>query len=296
MKRASIDLGTNTCLCLVRDGDVILHDESRMVRLGQGLLQNKVFLPEAMERAYAAIKDYAAVVQGLGIAPESVVAVATAQARESKNAQEFFNRLESQLGIRFQILSGEQEAAATFRGAGLPGVSVDSMWVMDIGGGSTEIFTALNNGGSLSWGAVKITEKFLHSDPVTDAEFWSAEEFLDEQIASFFAPKSLKFDRTANTLVAVAGTAVQLAQLQLGLSQFDRNALDQVVLTEADVHRWVEELKWRTLAERRAMPGMEPGRADVLLGGALLYWRIMAYFGIPQSRVSTRGLRFGVLL
>ena len=303
MIQASIDLGTNTCLLLVRDtSGNVLHDESSVVRLGEGVASTGILKEEAMKRARECIERYVAIAGKLGVRADQIVAVGTAQARDAKNASSFFSELETVLGVRFRILTGDEEARATFIGAALPGIPGSRMVVMDIGGGSTEL-VALPEGAqrilgtSLGIGAVKITEKFLSSNPVTDAEFWDAWEAIDREL-SVMVPWRDDLDQNIKgepVFIAVAGTAVTLAMIQLGVSVYDRNQLDGFELTKGDIHRLVEELKWRSVEERRSMVGMESKRADVILAGALIFWRVMEKLRFPAVRISTRGLRYGVL-
>jgi exopolyphosphatase/guanosine-5'-triphosphate,3'-diphosphate pyrophosphatase len=289
-RQASIDLGTNTCLLLVLEGDTILHDESNVVRLGQGVDQSKMLQTDAMARTLSCLEKYAAIVRSFGIQTADVLAVGTAQARDAGNATEFFQQIENQLGFRFRVLSGDEEANSTFIGAALPGMNPESMVVMDIGGGSTEI-VQINGGKSLNMGAVRMTERYLKSDPVTDDEFWKCESAIDEALAEL----KPMIESTGKNFVAVAGTAVTLGMLQLSLKEFDRQQLDGFEITRGDAHRLVEELKWRSVAERNQMLGMEPKRADVILAGALIFWRAMEVLGFKSVKVSTRGLRYGVL-
>jgi exopolyphosphatase/guanosine-5'-triphosphate,3'-diphosphate pyrophosphatase len=288
-KRASIDLGTNTCLLLVLDHDFILHDESNVVRLGQGVDENKKLLPEAMERTFECLKKYAEIVKRFGMDPSEVIAVGTAQARDAQNSSEFFSKIKNEIGFQFKVLSGDEEAKATFIGAALPGMDVSKIAVMDIGGGSTEI-VQFDGGKSLNIGAVRMTERFLKSNPVTDEEFWNCESAIDDAIGTLKKEVSPQ-----NTFVAVAGTAVTLAMIQLGLKDFDRTKIDGFVLSRGDAHRIVEELKWRSIEERKTMMGMEPKRADVILAGAMIFWRAMEVLGFETVVISTRGLRYGAL-
>ncbi len=286
---ASIDLGTNTCLLLVQNLETILHDESNVVRLGQGVDLTKKINPEAMERTFQCLQKYAAVVRSFGLEPSQVIAVGTAQARDAENAEFFFNKIKNELGFEFKVLSGDEEANATFIGAALPGMDPSKITVMDIGGGSTELVQS-SLGKSLNIGAVRMSERYLKSDPVTDEEFWKCESAIDESLQEM---KSVI--NTSNDFVAVAGTAVTLAMLQLGITEFDRNKIDGFEMTRGDAHRLVEELKWRSIEERKIMPGMEPKRADVILAGALIFWRAMDVLGFEKVLISTRGLRYGVL-
>ena len=303
MLKASIDLGTNTCLLLVQDGEQVLHDESRVVRLGQDVARTGRLHPEAMERARLCLKDYVHVAEQLGVPASKILAVATAQARDAADAKPFFEELEGRLGLRFRILSGDEEARATFLGAAVPGSDPGRMVVMDIGGGSTELVGHVGaipahelqlQGKSLPIGAVKITEKFLHSDPVTDPEFWAAEDAIDRELETMKAWRAGFDSIQGPQFTAVAGTAVTLAMLQMEMKQFRATDIDGFEITRGDAHRLVEELKWRTVEERKALPGMEPKRADVILAGALIFWRTMEVLDFPVARVSTRGLRFGV--
>ena len=289
-KQSSIDLGTNTCLLLVKQGDLILHDESNVVRLGQGVDQSRMLHPEAMERTLECLRKYASIVKRFGMDPSEVIAVGTAQARDAGNAADFFQHIRNEIGFQFRVLSGDQEAEATFVGAALPAMNPEKMVVMDIGGGSTEL-VQINGGKSLNIGAVRMTERYLNSDPVTDDEFWKCEAAIDEALSEL---KST-IDSEGKDFVAVAGTAVTLAMIQLATPDFDRAHIDGFEITRGDAHRIVEELKWRSVAERKAMVGMEPKRADVILAGALIFWRAMEVLGFKKATISTRGLRYGVL-
>jgi exopolyphosphatase/guanosine-5'-triphosphate,3'-diphosphate pyrophosphatase len=164
--------------------------------------------------------------------------------------------------------------------------------VIDIGGGSTE-FMAISGGKSLDIGSVRFTERFLKSDPVSDDEFWAAQDAIDLELQKLSPWRSSLGSEV--TLVAVAGTATTLAAWHLGLEHFDAARIDGQVLTRGDVHRMVEELKWRTVEERKKLTGVEAPRADVLLAGAMILWRSMEVLNFSACQVSTRGLRFGVL-
>jgi exopolyphosphatase/guanosine-5'-triphosphate,3'-diphosphate pyrophosphatase len=291
--RASIDLGTNTCLLLIADcenGAVqsVVGDYSTIVRLGKGVDQSRMLNPEAMKRTLDCLRDYAAKAKAAGVDPSTAVCVATSQARDARNGAEFFAEVEKETGFRFRVISGQDEARLTFLGGLLPGMNPENTAVIDIGGGSTELI-AIRGGFSVDVGSVRFTERYLKSDPVSDEEFWACQKAIDEALTLRMSQVSAK------ELVAVAGTATTLASWFLELPAFDAAKIDQVVLTRGDVHRMVEELKWRTVQERLALPGVDAGRADVLLAGALILWRAMELFSFQKCRVSTRGLRFGAL-
>jgi exopolyphosphatase/guanosine-5'-triphosphate,3'-diphosphate pyrophosphatase len=297
--RASIDLGTNTCLLLVakcdpKTGGVVevVSDHSTVVRLGQGVDRERALQAAAIARTLECLNRYSGIVKAAGIQPSDVIAVATSQARDASNGAEFFARVKQETGFQFRILTGDEEAVASFQGGLLPGMEAARSALVDIGGGSTEIIS--NSGGmSVDLGSVRFTERFFRHDPVNDEEFWACEAAIDVELEKFRTwrrqlPEGVNW-------IAVAGTATTLGAWQLGLTEFNAARLDGLVLTRGDLHRMVEELKWRSSAERRALPGVEPMRADVLLAGAMILWRITEVLGIQSVTVSTRGLRFGIL-
>lgn len=297
MKRASIDLGTNTCLLLIANWDEksktvtdVVEDLSTIVRLGQQVDQNKKLHPDAIQRTKDCLRNYAEVLKKHQIKPESVIAIATSQARDSSNALEFFQSIQDEFGIKFQVLSGQQEAQYSYLGA-LKDHSLEAV-VIDIGGGSTELISK-KGGESLDIGSVRFTERYLKSDPVTDEEFWRCQKEIDLKLESLKPwRKSLALDIE---LVGVAGTVVSVACWMLGSAQYDAQKIDQLRLTRGDVHRLVEELKWRSVRERIEMVGIEEKRADVLLAGVMILWRAMEVLDFKSCLVSTRGLRYGVL-
>ena len=139
-------------------------------------------------------------------------------------------------------------------------------------------------------GSVRFTERYLQTDPVTDQEFWQCQAAIDQALNSLNSlPKRENF-------LAIAGTATTLASWFLKLDEFQPNAIESVKMTAGDLHRLVSELKWRSIQERKEEIKIEPQRADVLLAGAMILWRTMEVLNMDHLRVSTRGLRYGLLL
>jgi len=297
---SSIDLGTNTCLMLIGEWggsagkEFIEHaDFSTVVRLGQDVDKNKALHSDAIYRTLECLKRYSIELKRLGGDPAQTHAVATAQARDSQNFQEFIEIVQKETGFCFKVLSGEQEASYGFLGALLPGQNPENTIVVDIGGGSTE-FSHQKDGISLSLGSVKFTERYLKSNPVSDQEFWACEKAIDAELEK----AQIWFKNKKNNLIlcGVAGTVTSIAATFLGLPEFEKQKIDGLVLTRGDIHRFVEELKWRTIQERKQMMGLDEKRADVILAGALILWRSMEKFLFKEITVSTRGLRYGLLL
>ena len=299
MIRAAIDLGTNTCLLLLAEWDPsnrqigkVIADYATVVRLGEGVDKNRAFAPVAMERTLTCLKGYVDKARAAGTEPAKATCVATSQARDAANGAEFLARIERETGFHFQIITGDQEAEFTFNGALLPGMAPSTTAVIDIGGGSTELMST-QGGQSLDIGSVRFSERHLKSDPVTDQEFWTAQEAIDRELERL---KSWRKSLPASVqLLGVAGTVTTLAQWFLEMPKFNASEIDGAKMSRGDVHRQVEELKWRSVEERRKLPGVEEGRADILLAGALILWRTMEVLDFPDCEVSTRGLRFGAM-
>lgn len=296
--RSSIDLGTNTCLLLIAEcdgsGNVlrVVEDVSTIVRLGQGVDLNRKFHPDATKRTSDCLMKYSERVRAHGLSPADTVAVATASARDVTNATEFFSAVQTNSGFRFRTISGDREAECSFFGALLPGMDEARWAVIDIGGGSTE-FRSLRGGLSLNVGSVRMTERFLKSDPVTDAEYDRCLRAVDEALLPMKSWREALPDGTS--LLGVAGTVVTLACWKAGLESFDPDIIHHTELTQETVEKQVQELRLRTVLERQTLTGIEPARADVLLAGAMILWRSMVVLDFPDVKVSTRGLRFGVL-
>lgn len=300
MIRSSIDLGTNTCLLLIADCDAtgqpvrIIGDHARVVRLGEGVDRTRALQPAAILRTQECLREYAQILAQAGGRASDTICVATSQARDASNGAEFFRQIEKETGFKFRIITGEQEGRASFLGALLQGMDPVKTAVIDIGGGSTEFITA-SRSISIDIGSVRYTERFLKSDPVTDEEFWDCQQAIDDALESVKEWRS-NHTRSETELLAVAGTATTLAAWFLELKEFDHAKVNTVTLTRGDLHRMVEELKWRTSGERTELAGIEKMRADVLLAGAMILWRATEVLSFPQIRVSSRGLRYGVLL
>jgi len=298
MLKASIDLGTNTCLLLIAEVESgcinkVLGDYARIIRLGEGVDKTRYLQPEAIERTLKCLDEYRKIISTAGILSGDVICVATSQARDAENGSEFFARVEADLGFVFRVVSGKDEARLSFKGSLLPNMEASNHAVVDIGGGSTE-FVTVNGGLSIDLGSVRFTERYLRSDPITDEEFSICLKEIDNKLEELVDWRSAT--PSDMQMLAVAGTATTLASWYLRLREFDAAKVEKVQLTSVDLHRMVEELKRMTVGERRDQVGIEPKRADVLLAGAMIMWRIMEKLKFQNCNISSRGLRYGVLM
>jgi exopolyphosphatase/guanosine-5'-triphosphate,3'-diphosphate pyrophosphatase len=302
---ATIDIGTNSVKMLVaepdgRGGSRVLADRTDIVRLGDELSSTGRIGDAAMERNLNLLDRYLAEARELGV--ERLAAVGTMCLRTAENAAVFIERAHTECGLEVEVISGEEEANLSFlavqRGLGsLPG----RLLVLDIGGGSTE-FICGSEGGidrrlSLELGAIRLTEGFLVSDPVThhevEAVLAQISSVLDAGLCGPDGPSSS--GRSVDTLVGVGGTPTNLSAIKHGLSRYDPEVVRGSRLTRQEVVDMVELFRSRTVAERREIVGLEPKRADVILAGAAIVLAVMRRFECERITVSDQGVRHGLM-
>lgn len=285
LRVAAIDCGTNSIRLLITDvvGDhkTDLLRKMRVVRLGQGVDESGRLADEAISRTIEACREYAESIADFG--PDIVRFGATSAVRDSKNSSEFGDAVEAILGVRPEVLTGEQEAQASFDGA-TRGLGDDHTAVIDIGGGSTEIVLGDRSGPSwsksLDIGSVRLTERFLHSDPPQTAEVHECTRFLDELIAPTVAGLI-----PARVIVGVAGTFTTVAAHALAISSYDPSVIHRARILRDDVRQAAFSLLGMSVAERRALPYMHPGRADVIGAGALILDRVLEHLPAATGEV-----------
>jgi exopolyphosphatase/guanosine-5'-triphosphate,3'-diphosphate pyrophosphatase len=298
LRVAAIDVGTNSARLLVAEaaGDGFRSIERRMTitRLGQGVDTRKILAPEALERTFAAIADYAATCGELGV--QKLRVTGTSAVRDARNREEFFEGVRLLTGSEPELLSGEDEARATFLGTLSDLASDDPVLVADIGGGSTELISGVRVPErliSLDIGCVRMFEKYLHSDPPTPDEF---QKLRDEVMAQLErAKEALEVPRGAR-LIGVAGTVTQLATLKIGLPLYDPDVTHHVVLSHGDVRNIGRRLSSLTYAQRKRVKGLEPGRADVIVAGTQILLGIMETFDLPEVLVSEKDILDGLVI
>lgn len=299
---AAIDCGTNSIKVLVGRPseapsggplEVVLRD-SQVVRLGQGVDVSGVLADEALQRTFAAIDEYAEVIRSYDVPPSRVRFCATSATRDASNAAVFAEGVRRRLGVEPEVLSGEEEAALVYAGAiaAQDPMPPEPVLVVDIGGGSTEL--VLGEGGerqsiSMDIGSVRLHERHLHSDPPTAAEVAACVADIDRHLDESGIPLG-----TARTVIGTSGTIKTLACGVLALPTYDRDAFDQAVLPNDATASFVDGLVAMTVAERRALPYMHPGRADVIGAGALIWLRILARVPVSEHLVSEADILHGM--
>jgi exopolyphosphatase/guanosine-5'-triphosphate,3'-diphosphate pyrophosphatase len=285
---AAIDCGTNTIKLLVGDLPDVAVRELRMVRLGEDLDRTGRIADDALARAFGAIEEYAALIAAHGVPPSRIRFCATSASRDAANADVFTAGVRERLGVEPEVVDGAEEAALSFDGAvrNLRVPPAPPVLVVDVGGGSTELVLGTVADGpravdSMDVGSVRLHERHLRSDPPTAAEVAACVADIDAHLdASPVDPGA------AATVVGVSGTVTTVAAAVLDLPAYDRAAIDQAVLATDDVHAVVERLVAMSVAQRRALPWMHPGRADVVDAGALIWSRVLRRARVREVVVS----------
>jgi exopolyphosphatase/guanosine-5'-triphosphate,3'-diphosphate pyrophosphatase len=299
---AGIDCGTNSIRLLIADigDDGRLRDVVRrmeVVRLGEGVDRTGRLADAALERTRTALADYTAQIRREGA--EAVRMVATSASRDAANAADFTAMVETVLGQAPEVITGDEEARLSFTGAvaTLPAHAGQRM-LIDIGGGSTEFVRGTGSDVlaaiSMDVGCVRMTERHLRSDPPRpdeiDAAVADVTGLVDRGLAVADA------DRDATELVAVAGTATTIAGIALGLPAYDADAIDGSRLSYEQVAKVTADLAAADHAARLAIPVMHPGRADVIVGGALVLRTVMERSGIDSVLISEHDILDGIAL
>ncbi len=298
---AFIDIGTNSILCLIAElrnaGRFrVLEDLASITRIGQGVDKTGLISPEGEERSLQTLRHYAQICENLGV--EEITAVGTSALREARNSREVRSRWRERLGIEVRVISGEQEAAYAFS-AIARGLSVAGreLLVIDIGGGSTEFIrggdTGVTETVSVALGSVRLTERYLRSDPVRLEEFDALTAAIDHELEQL--PEELLKSSRGLTLIGIAGTFTTLAAVDKKLLHYSHHQVHGSSLHLAEVQRQVRLFRDSSVAERKQIPGLEPKRADVILAGARLIERIMEVFSADRVIVNDQGVRYGLL-
>lgn len=274
---AAVDCGTNSIRLLIHDsvaGEICR--EMTIVRLGEGVDATGQFSPEAIARTRDALETYVSRMTDEGV--EAVRMVATSATRDAANRDEFFDMTRELLG-RIQpgavaeVISGEEEAALSFRGATSDiDASRAPFCVIDLGGGSTEFIIEGEGAYSTRMGCVRITERFMRTDPPTAEETSAAREYINAQISDALSAVPLSH---AATFVGCAGTFTTLSALAQGLDSYDPAAIHGSEITFDDMRAVTSTLRTQTAAQRLEDPVMHPGRADVIGSGATVVEQLM---------------------
>jgi exopolyphosphatase/guanosine-5'-triphosphate,3'-diphosphate pyrophosphatase len=294
---AAIDCGTNSIRLLIADisngkfGEVVRAME--IVRLGQGVDQTKSFHPDAIARTLAATEKFSNLIKSKGV--EKIRFCATSATRDATNRNIFIDGVREILGVEVEVIPGEEEAALSFMGATKELMQSEAPFlVVDIGGGSTEFViggSEVSAAKSVNVGCVRMSERHLNQQPPTSAQILAAITDIDLAIAE--AAKAVPIT-TAQTLIAVAGTATTVAAAALELSAYDRHAIHLSRISADKVHKVAAMFQKLSKDEISKLGYMHPGRVDVITAGSLVLSRVMAATGATEFVASESDILDGI--
>lgn len=290
---AAIDIGTNSVRLLIVDstGNEVVR-EMNITKLGQGVDQTGALHPDAIARTIAVLTTYGALMKQHGV--NTVRATATSAARDASNRDEFFGLVSACIGHAPELISGDEEARLSFQGA-TAGTSstLGPFMVFDIGGGSTEFARGVEHPEqhiSVNMGGVRITERFLHADPPTSEQIAGARAHIRLLLNEV---RRTVDTRGIRTWLGLAGTVTSFAAYAAKLKTYDPSVTHGFVLTRETVREVSDEFL-RITASERAKLLLEPKRAGVIIGGALVLDEIMSQFDVESIITSERDILDGL--
>jgi exopolyphosphatase / guanosine-5'-triphosphate,3'-diphosphate pyrophosphatase len=288
---AAVDLGTNSTRLLVADVDGERLDEVvrelTITRLGEGVDERRRLLPVPIARVRNCLATYRRELEKQGAT--RTLAIATSAVRDAENGDAFLGEIEWSYGFTTRLLDGDEEAALMYRGVTAGRAPLEDTLIVDIGGGSTELVLGANGGPrastSLEVGCVRLTERFIHSDPPSDAELEAAAGHV----------RSLLPRYEARDAIGVAGTVTTLAALDLGLAEYDPARTHGHRISRDAVDSQLARLASMSLAERLEVPGLEPGRAPVIVAGLVVLREALDAYGLGEVEASERDILHGAV-
>lgn len=301
---AGVDMGSNTTRLIVADVERdasggVVHEpivrRTTITRLAEGVDSRGILLPEPITRVRNALIEYRREARELGAV--FVLATATSAVRDADNGEAFLGEVEHGFAFRAELLSGEQEAAATWDGVTsdpelAKRTAAGTGLLVDIGGGSAEILLSdrgdVTDVHSFQLGGVRLTERFLHGDPPSAAQLDTAREAARTELAARFPEP-----RTPDLAIAVAGVATTVSSILLGA--YDPERVHGYAYGPSELAGVVDRLASMPLAEREQVPGLEPKRAPVILGGLVILQAVLEHFAIDEIVTSERDILDGVV-
>ena len=292
-----VDLGTNSTRLLVadvEDGTVSELDRRLTItRLGEGVDARRLLLPTAIARVRNVLADYRHTLDERRA--EQTLAFATSAVRDAENGEAFLGEIEWSYGFATRLLSGAEEALLTFRGVAAGRTIERNTLVVDVGGGSTELILGGPDGvsfhDSIDLGCVRLTERFLYGDRPSVEQVDACAGYVRAVLA-----ERVPEDVRPEAAIGVAGTVTTLATLDLGLDEEIPELVHGHRLDGPWIAETTERLAGMTVAEIRALRGMHPDRAPVILAGALVVREVLAHFGLGALEVSESDIMHGAAL
>lgn len=295
-RKAIIDIGSNSIKFYVGElgADGTVHtviDTNDVTRMGEGLGRTGVISPKVMERNALSVARFKAMSDEAGA--DETVAVGTMALRSASNSAEFVDMVRRLCGIEVKIIPGEEEARLSYLAAvtGLKLKDGEAV-VFDTGGGSTEfifgIGSEIKKRFSINVGAVRVTESYLGQNRATKEDVEAARAEINREFAEGGV------DGHPVQVVGIGGTVTNMGAVKHRMAAYDPDIIQGSILTAEDIKAQILEYSALTIDERRSIPGLNPKRADVILGGACIVDVILERLGAKELTISDRGLRHGL--
>ena len=295
---AVIDVGTNSVKFNIskrrQDGSwQTLTDRAEITRLGEGLERTGEISPDAMARTVSAIAGMVSQAREAGAA--AIAAVGTMGMRTARNSQQFIDEVEQRCGVRIETIPGQEEGRLAYLAvkAGL-GLAEGSLAIFDTCGGSTQFTfgrgSNVEEQFSLNVGAVRFTEKYGLADAIAEEQLHVAMDAIASEFTRINGRPS------PDALVGMGGAITNIAAVKHRLAKYDPDVIQGSVIERSEVERQIELYRSQSLEGRRAIIGLQPKRADVILAGACIVRIVMDKLGKDRLSVSDRGLRHGLLI
>lgn len=300
--KAAIDIGTNTVLLLVGEADGnsvnVIREEQRIPRLGKGVDHSGKLHVDSVNRVLEALKEYKKILENEYPDVSEIIVTATSAVRDASNRSDLMDLVKEITGFNIRLLSGDEEAQWTFAGATamIDLDEEDTVFVLDIGGGSTEL--ALGIGGkveqyrSYDMGCVRFKERFLYHDPPYQEEIFECKE----EIRNLLGKKKIKTPKKLKA-IGVAGTATSLAAIDKQVGEFDAELINGHIINRTKLTRSLDIFRHHTYEQLLELsPNVLKGREDIFLTGLLILEGFLSFYQIDEIHVSTGGIRHGALL
>ncbi len=301
---AVVDIGTNSVRLMVAEAtgrgiETVLYQDGRITRLGEGIAATRTIARAAVDRTAAVLSEFAERIRSYS--PDAVSYIGTSALRQASNREEVLDRFFREAGVRVRVISGEEEAALTYRGA-LFGLSMvrGPFLVVDIGGGSSELIVGESavdfwKAFSVEVGVVTLTEGWFRNDPPSEAEFSQVRRYLEERFrdpVGVIAP----YLASGARLVGTAGSVTTILALIREMARYDPSKVHGQTLSRKEIEGLFERLRAVPARERLSFPGLERGREDIILAGTLILLSLLDFLRQSDLVVSAYGLREGVVM
>jgi len=297
---AAVDVGTNSVRLLVADVDgpngplTTIDRRTRITRLGQGVDERRVLDGDAIARTLAVLEEYAQGIRDHGATRVRVSA--TSASRDAANRADFFDPAERLLGVRPELISGEEEAVLEFTGATHGLAEPEPYLLIDVGGGSTEFIAGVDKPDgliSIDIGCVRLTEQYLHGDPPAPEELSVAVSVVRDNLAD--VDRAVPGAAHAKTMIGTAGTVWTMGAIELGVDASESGRIHHSRLSRAAAEEIFRTLATEPVEVRRHNPGLEPGRVDVIVGGIIVVVTAMRHWGFDELLVSEADILDGLV-